>query len=494
MKVLFAASECVPFVKTGGLADVAGVLPRELCGLGDDVRVILPKYATMPDAFKNALTHVCDFAVPLGWRSQNCSVETLVHKGVRYYFVGNDYYFGRSYIYGGFTNDEAERYAFFCKAIVEALPHIGFFPEVLHCNDWQTGLCPALLKLKYIMLPDYRGIKTVFTIHNLMYQGTFAWDFVEELISLGQENFTSDKLEYHGCISFMKAGLVYSDAITTVSPTYASEIQTEAYGCGLDGLLRARSAALFGIVNGIDRQEYDPETDELLTARYSTRDLSGKALCKATLQREMELEVNLSTPVVAMVTRLTSQKGVDLVERVLEDMLKQDLQLCVLGRGEPHYEQLFSWAAWRYPGRVSARFELNEGLSKRIYAGADMFLMPSAFEPCGLSQLIAMRYGTLPIVRETGGLADTVKPYNKFTDEGVGFSFANYNAHDMLYAVERAVQLYAEERPAWERMMLRAMKMNFSWDISARRYKVLYNGLLPAAEAPAPEKTTPRKG
>ena len=474
MKILFAASECVPFVKTGGLADVVGALPQDLIKLGNDVRVILPKYASMAGEYKNALTHVCDFLVPLGWRSQYCGIETLVYKGVRFYFVDNEYYFGRSYVYDSFTNDEAERFAFFSKAVVEAMPHIDFFPDVLHCNDWQTGLCPALLKLKYMMLPDYRGVKTAFTIHNLCYQGNFAWDFVEEMLNLGYENFTSDKLEYHGSISYLKAGLVYTDAITTVSPTYAAEIQSEAYGCGLEGLLRSRSDSLSGILNGIDKKEYDPERDSALAARYSHKDLSGKALCKAALQREMELDVDLGVPVVAIVARLTGQKGVDLIERVLVDMMRQNIQFCVLGRGEPRYEQLFSWAAWRYPGRISARYELNEALSRRIYAGADMFLMPSQFEPCGLSQLIAMRYGTLPIVRETGGLVDTVKPYNKYTDEGTGFSFANYNAHEMLFTLERAVKLYEEDRPAWERMMQRAMRKNFSWEASAKRYQKLY--------------------
>ncbi len=484
MKILFAASECVPFVKTGGLADVVGALPQELLRLGHDVSVILPKYAVMDNEFKAALTHVCDFRVPLGWRSQYCGIETLVYKNVRFYFVDNEFYFGRSYVYGGFTNDEAERFAFFSKAVLEAMPRIGFFPDVLHCNDWQTGLCPALLKLKYMMLPDYRGIKTAVTIHNLCYQGTFAWDFTEELLGFGYENFTSDKLEYHGGISFLKAGLVYADAVTTVSPTYAAEVQTEACGCGLEGLLRARSGSLTGILNGIDKKEYDPERGDSLAAKFNSKDLSGKVLCKAALQREMELDVDLSVPVVAIVARLTGQKGIDLVERVLADMMLKNIQLCVLGRGEPRYEQLFSWAAWRYPGRVSARHELNQGLSKRIYAGADMFLMPSQFEPCGLSQLIAMRYGTLPIVRETGGLKDTVKPYNKFTDEGTGFSFANYNAHEMLYAVERAAALYREDHAAWERMMVRAMRKNFSWDASAKRYAKLYEGLNPAS---APE-------
>lgn len=494
MKILFAASECVPFVKTGGLADVVGALPQELLKLGHDVRVILPKYAAMASAFKDALSPVCNFTVNLGWRCQYCGIEELTYKNIRFYFVDNEFYFGRAYVYGSFTSDEAERFAFFSKAVIEAIPHLDFFPDVLHCNDWQTGLCPALLKLKYLMLPDYRGVKTAFTIHNLGYQGMFNWDFVEELLNLGQENFTAEKLEFHGSISFLKAGLVYADAITTVSPTYASEIQTEAYGCGLDGLLRARSASLTGILNGIDAG-YDPASDAALAANYGAENFSsGKALCKAALQREMELDVNPDVPVVAIVARLTGQKGIDLVERVLTDLMKTDLQLCVLGRGEPRYEQLFSWAAWRYPGRVSARHALDEPLSRRIYAGADLFLMPSQFEPCGLSQLISMRYGTLPVVRETGGLKDTVKPYNKFTDEGTGFGFANYNAHEMLFALEGAAQLYRDDRAAWERMVKRAMREDFSWDTSAKRYEALYGSLLPAlppAQGPRRAKKTP---
>ena len=426
LRVLIAASECVPFVKTGGLADVIGALPKQLKALGADVRVILPKFSAIPEEFKRRMTHICDFPVPLGWRSQYCGIEALELDGIPYYFVDNEYYFNRSYIYGHFCNDEAERFAFFSKAVLDCMPHIGFFPNVLHAHDWQAAMSIALLKLQYDCLPDYSPIRTLFTIHNLRYQGVFDWPFVSELLSLGGGHFRQDCLEYYGKANFMKAALVLADAVTTVSPSYAWEIQTSAYGETLDGVLRARGR-VSGIMNGLDEHLYDPATDPHIAAHFSPDDLSGKAKCKRELQEYFHLDPDPEVAVVGMVTRLTDQKGLDLIEQAMEEFMNRRMQFLILGTGDRHYEQLFSWACWRWPGRVGCWMEHNPPMANRVYAGSDMFLMPSQFEPCGLAQLIALRYGSVPIVRETGGLKDSIIPYNKFTDEGLGFTFANYD-------------------------------------------------------------------
>ncbi len=488
MKVLFAASECVPFVKTGGLADVVGTLPQALAASGMDVRVILPKYKEIPDQWKRQMRQQLYFYVNLGWRRQYCGIESLEKDGVTYYFVDNEYYFARESVYGS-GNEEGERFAFFCRAVLEAIVHTGFVPDVIHCNDWQTGMIPALLATQYRENEVYKNIKTIYTIHNLRYQGIFSWMHIDDLLGIGQAHFKPEELEYYGCISFMKGGIVFSDYVTTVSPTYAQEIQTAYYGERLDGLLRSRSDVLCGILNGIDPAEYDPSSDPVIPAHFSTRSLKGKAECKRALQEDMGLDQRPEAPLIGIITRLTDQKGIDLIECVIDDIMRQDVQVVMLGKGEQRYHDLFGWASWRYQGRFATRIELNQNLSHRIYAGADLFLMPSKFEPCGLSQMIAMRYGTLPIVRETGGLKDSVQPYNKYTDEGTGFSFANYNAHEMLYTIERAVELY-KDRPAWERMMKRAMKVDFSWAASAKEYAALYHKVL--GDAPAavsqPEK------
>ncbi|MEG1548683.1 MAG: glycogen synthase GlgA [Clostridia bacterium] len=475
-KVLFAASECAPFIKTGGLADVVGALPATLAGMGLDVRVVLPKYRAIPFAYTAKLRHECDFLVKLGWRNQYCGVESLRMAGVTYYFIDNEYYFGREYIYGNFCSDEAERFAFFCKAVLEMMPRLNFFPDIAHLNDWQCGMVAALHKLQYVKLQQYRNMKTVFTVHNLRYQGVFSRDFVDELLELGEATMAPECLEYFGSVNYMKAGLVYADAITTVSRTYAREIQTDAYGETLDGVLRARSGVLHGIMNGIDAEAYDPSTDAYLPAHYTCADMAGKAACKAALQDEMGLVEDADIPLISMVTRLTGQKGLDLVECAINDIMNMDVQMCVVGTGELRYEQLFSWASWRYPGRIAPRLVYDDRLAHRAYAGADMFLMPSLFEPCGLAQLIAMRYGTLPIVRETGGLADSVQPYNKYTDEGIGFTFANYNACDMINTIMIAAQLYSD-KPSWQRMRARAMAKRFGWQDSAKEYIALYDGL-----------------
>lgn len=471
MKILFAASECVPFVKTGGLADVAGTLPLELCALGADIRVILPKYRDIPSYWKDQMQHLTSFYVNLAWRKQYCGVDMLSYRGVTYYFIDNEFYFARDSVYGD-GDEEGERFAFFSRAVLDAIPRLGFVPDLIHCNDWQTGMIPALLKLQYARLPLYAGIKTLFTIHNLRYQGVFPWKHIDDLLGFGDAYYTPDFLEFYGCVSFMKGALVFADALSTVSRSYAREITTPYFGERLDGLLRKRENSLIGILNGIDTEQYDPATDAFLAANYDADHLEGKARCKEELQRSLGL-APAGVPLIGMVTRLTQHKGLDLVERVLNEIMGLNVQLVILGSGEEHYCELFTWAAWRYTGRLATSIGLNESLAQRVYAGSDLFLMPSEFEPCGLAQLIAMRYGSIPIVREIGGLRDTVIPYNRYTDEGNGFSFANYNAHEMLSAIERAVALYYE-KPAWERMIARAMRSNYSWESSAQEYLSLY--------------------
>ena len=476
LRVLIAASECDPFIKTGGLADVIGALPMELKKLGADVRVVLPKYTAIPAEFQARMTHLCDFPIPLGWRSQYCGIEALEQNGIPYYFVDNEYYFGRGYIYGHACNDEAERFAFFSKAVLDCLPHIGFFPNVLHAHDWQAAMSVALLKLQYNCLPDYAPIRTLFTIHNLRYQGVFDWPFVSELLSLGGGCFHQDCLEYYGKANFMKAALVLADAVTTVSPSYASEIQSSGYGETLDGVLRARGR-VSGIMNGLNERLYDPETDPHIAAQFSAQDISGKALCKRELQEYFHLEQDPEVPIVGMVTRLTDQKGLDLIEQAMERFMERRMQFAILGAGDRRYEQLFSWATWRWPGRVGCWMEHNPPMANRVYAGSDMFLMPSQFEPCGLAQLIALRYGSVPVVRETGGLKDSITPYNKFTDEGLGFTFANYDLWDMLGAINRALETYFDYPASWRSLQLRGMRAHFTWDKSARQYMDLYRSL-----------------
>ena len=488
MKVLFAASECVPFVKTGGLADVVGALPKRLRDLGVDVRVMLPMYSAIEPKWREKMEHVLFFYVNLGWRRQYVGIEKLVYEGITFYFIDNEQYFGRNYIYG-YGADEGERFAYFCRAVLESLPLIDFVPDVIHCNDWQTGLIPPMLDIQYRKLEQYKNVKTVFTIHNLKYQGLFQIDDIEEMVSLGELAYTADSLEFYGMCSFIKGGIVFADHITTVSPTYAQEIQTAYYGERLDGLLRARAGSLTGILNGIDTVEYDPETDPSIAVNYTADTFEKKAGDKIALQRQLGLHENADAPIIAMVTRLNSQKGLDLVERVLAEIMSTGAQMVVLGMGESKYEDLFNWAQWKYAGQLSATFQMNHELSHRIYAGADMYLMPSMFEPCGLSQLISLRYGTLPIVRETGGLRDTVLSYNEYTGEGNGFSFLNYNAHDMLHVIERAVSIYHEKKDVWNMLARRAMQGSYGWDESAKKYLALYEELT----APKPEKPARKK-
>ena len=486
MKILFLASECVPFIKTGGLADVIGSLPAAIRKTGADVRVMLPKYGLIDDYWKSRMQHVCEYTVLFGMRQMFVGVEKIVDNDVTYYFLDNEEMFYVENIYGDGEN-EGKRFAFFSRAAVESLPRIGFFPDVLHCNDWQTGLVPALIKTQYQWSADYARIKTVFSVHNLRYQGVFDFAALNGCLGFDNRYFTSEFLEFYGKLNCLKAGLVFSDRVSTVSPTYATEIMTSFYGEKLDGLLRARGDGVTGIVNGIDTVVYDPGTDRFLGAHYSKDDMAGKATCKRELQRECNLREDPNVPVVAMIARLSAQKGLDLIECVLSEILNLNVQLVFLGAGEKHYADCLSWAEWRYPGSVSFRSGMNEGLAHRIYAGADLFLMPSLFEPCGLSQMIAERYGTAPIVRETGGLKDTVSPYNCYTGEGDGFSFANYNAHEMLATIERAVDLYRSDREAFTRLIASGMAKDFSWAASAKQYLEMYAKLLPKTASKASE-------
>ena len=481
MKILFAASECMPFVKTGGLADVIGALPKEIIKTGADIRVIIPLYRAIGQEVRERLEHVTYFYINLGWRRQYVGIEKLVNDGVTFYFIDNEQYFGRDYIYGK-GGDEGERFAFFSKAVLEAISKIDFVPDILNCHDWQTGLIPVLFKAQYQALPLYKDIKTVFTIHNLQFQGLYPIHMTEELLSLGDWAYTADNLEFYGQASFIKGGIVFADRVTTVSPTYAEEILSPYYGERLDGLLRSRKPFLSGILNGIDTIEYDPESDALIDYNYTAETFDVKVQNKLALQKELGLNEDANAPVIGIVSRLSSQKGLDLIERVLDGIMATGAQLVVLGMGESKYVDLFGWAQWKYAGRLAACFQMNHGLAHRIYAGSDLFLMPSMFEPCGLSQLISLRYGTLPIVRETGGLRDTVLAYNEFTGDGNGFSFFNYNAHDMLYVIERATDLYKNKREIFKGLAVRAMKGEYGWDQSAKKYLALYETILETAK------------
>ncbi len=479
MKILFTSSECVLFIKTGGLADVVGSLATVLAREGHDVRVVLPMYTAIEFSWQQKMETLLHFDVQLGWRRQYCGVMTLKHDGVTYYFLDNKYYFGRPYIYG-LGGDEYERYAFFCRAVLNALPLIDFQPDIIHAHDWQAGMVPALLKIQYQHLPFYASIRTMFTIHNLQYQGIFGIKEVQDVMGLGDGLWSSDKLEFSGCANFMKAGLVYTDIITTVSPSYAQEITTAYYGERLDGLIRARKGELYGVINGIDTELYNPETDTQISHTYTKDTLDFKQINKKALQKEMGLDVRADTPLIAMVGRLSNQKGLDLVDCVLGDIMAEDLQVAVLGMGDSRYTNLFSWAETKYKGKLAARFAMDSALAHKMYAGADFFLMPSLFEPCGLSQMIAMRYGSVPIVRETGGLRDTVLSYNEDSKEGNGFSFQNYNAHDMLSVIRRALDYYKHQKEILHTLRVRGMEGDYSWTHSAKEYIQLYQKLLNA--------------
>lgn len=474
-RVLIAAAECAPLSKTGGLADVVGTLPRSLAELGVDARVITPCHRVIKEKYGDKIEHMFSFSVDLGWRSQYVGVEKLVLDGVVIYLIDNEYYFGDRIYRGG--EAEGEQYAFFTRAVLDAIPNLGFFPDVLHCNDWHTGMLPMLLKTQYGYF-DQGRIKTLLSIHNIAYQGKFGFDFFRDLLGVENRYFTPEFMEINGCAAFLKAGCVFADRLSTVSPSYADELCTPFFGEGLEGILSARRHELTGILNGIDTRSFNPFSDTLITRRFDRGHLAGKRVCKESLMFDMGLNAPADTPLIAMVTRMTRQKGFDLVERVLDELMGLDICFMLLGTGDREYEEFMRAAEARHRGRVCSYIGYNEGLAHRIYAGADMLLMPSLFEPCGLSQMIAMRYGTLPIVRETGGLRDSVAPYNQYTGEGTGFSFANYNAHEMKATIENAVRLYREQPDAWLKLQRSAMQQDFSFGRSALDYVRLYIDLL----------------
>lgn len=474
-KVLFAAAEAAPFAQTGGLAEVIGSLPQELVKQGADVRVVLPKYDSIPEVYKEKMKFLFHITVLVSWRQQHCGVFELVHKGVTYYFVDNEYYFRRFGLYGFY--DDAERYAFFSRAVLEILPRLSFRPDVIHCHDWHVGMISVFLKTHYAHRTFYQTIRTVFTIHNLRYQGVFSKNILTELFGMDLSFFKSDLLEFYDGVNFLKGGLVFSDKITTVSKTYAEEIQHPYFGERLDGLLRVRQADLSGIINGIDYDIYNPADDQLIPVNYDVRTFERKQKNKMKLQERLGLSVRPDVPVLAMVSRLVGPKGLDLLSYILDELLSErDLQLIVLGTGEEQYEQFFRQAAWQYPDKISANIYFDNTLAHQIYAGADLFLMPSLFEPCGIGQLIALRYGVLPVVRETGGLKDTVRAFNKYTGEGNGFSFANYNAHELLDTLKTALQVFYD-KGTWLRLVGNAMQDDYSWRHSVKEYMSIYKSL-----------------
>ncbi len=472
MKILFVSAEVQPFIKTGGLADVSFALPKALREKGEDIRIILPKYGDISLNYTSKANLVASFGVSVGWRNQYCGLEYLNYDGIPVYFIDNEYYFKRPGCYGHF--DDGERFAFFCRAVLESVKYMdSFHPDIIHCNDWQTGIIPVFLKDVYYDRPEFSHTRSVFTIHNLKYQGVFSPSVLEELLGLSPQYNAEDKLKFHDGISFMKGGIVFSDRITTVSETYAKEIQTQYYGENLDGLLRQKSYKLRGITNGIDYGNNHPKTDKNILLNYTFRSIQRKAANKLDLQKAAGLPENPEVPVLSMITRLVRQKGIDLVTRVMEEILKMDIQFVLLGTGDQDYQDFFEYYASSYPGKISAFIKFDGVLASKIYAGSDLFLMPSLFEPCGLSQMIAMAYGTLPIVRETGGLRDTVIPYNEFTGEGNGFSFTNYNAHDMLHVIEYAVTQY-QNKETWRNLMKNAMRAKYDWNTQSEEYLKLY--------------------
>ncbi|MGN0335051.1 MAG: glycogen synthase GlgA [Lachnospiraceae bacterium] len=478
-KILFAASETVPFIKTGGLADVVGSLPKCFDRDEYDVRVIVPKYLCMRQEFRDRMKFVDKYYVQMNWRRQYAGIFEMEYDGVTFYFIDNEFYFAGPAPYGNIYED-VEKFAYFSKAVLDALPVIGFKPDLIHCHDWQTGLIPVHLKVNYANQEFYKDMKSVMTIHNLKFQGRWLMDVVKDVTGLGDKYFTNDKLEMWGDASLLKGGIVYADAVTTVSRTYAEEIKTPFFGENLDGLLSARSRDLRGIVNGIDYDVYNPKTDQYIKANYDTEDFrKNKIKNKRALQKEMGLAEGDNKFLIGIVSRLTDQKGFDLITYVMDELCSdENVELVILGTGEERYENAFRHFAWKYAGRVSANIFYSEALSHQIYAACDAFLMPSLFEPCGLSQLMSLRYGTLPIVRETGGLKDTVEPYNEFEKTGTGFSFANYNAHEMLNTIRYAKRIFTDKKREWNKMIERAMKSDFSWDVSAGKYAEMYDWLI----------------
>ena len=476
--ILFASSEAVPYMKTGGLADVVGSLPRYFNKEEYDVRVILPKYACMDKKFLPELTFVCHFYVNLNWRRQYVGIFKSEFKGVTYYFVDNEFYFAGNNPYNNIYED-VEKFAYFSKAVLESLPYLEFTPDIIHCNDWQTGLLPVFLHTSYGSDRFYENIKTVYSIHNMKFQGRWKIQEVMDITGLPKQIFNANELESYGDANYLKGGIVYADAVSMVSPSYANDITTPEGGEGLDGLMQARRNVLYGILNGLDYEEYNPLKDPYIEYHFSKDDMANKRMNKIQLQKTLGLPISDDTFMIGIVSRMTDQKGFDLIAYVMEEMLNSmDVQFAVLGTGEARYEDMFRYFQDKYPDKVHAYIGYSEERANQIYAACDAFLMPSLFEPCGLSQLMSMRYGTLPIVRETGGLKDTVEPYNEFENTGTGFSFTEYNAHDMLHVIRYAYEIYNERPEQWKSMMKRAMEQDFSWNASAREYEKMYEEIL----------------
>lgn len=476
LKILFVAAEAVPFAKTGGLADVAGSLPKELRAQGVDMRVVMPKYSDIPETYTKQMQLLHNTTVDVGWRKQYCGIEYLEHNTVPTYFIDNEQYFKRPGLYG--YDDDAERFAFFSRAVLDMLPQIDFIPDVIHCNDWHTGLVSVFLKTQHAQDEQYQNIRTIYTIHNLKYQGVFPKEVMPDILGIDWNIYNNGDLEFFGAVNFMKGGIIYSDHITTVSETYAKEIQYEYFGEKLEGLLKSRGQEVTGVINGIDYDEYNPSADPHIFVPYdSSSVVNNKKRNKEKLQEQLGLPVRRDIPMLGIVTRFVTAKGLDLISHVIDEILyNEDIQLVVLGTGEREYEDLFRTLAWRYPTKVSANITFNNELAHRIYAASDIFVMPSQYEPCGIGQLIALHYGTIPVVRETGGLKDTVQPYNKYEKIGNGFTFVDYNAHELLFAIKRALGFY-NDTFIWQNIVENAMGSDYSWKQSAERYRELYTRL-----------------
>lgn len=476
-RILFASSEAVPFIKTGGLADVVGSLPKYFNKENYDVRVVIPNYKCISDKLKSLIKYKTHFGIDMGWRRQYVGIMEAEYEGVKFYLIDNEYYFGGWAPYGN-AHEDIEKFAFFSKAVLSILPTIDFRPDIIHCNDWQTGLIPVYLKSIFQDNDFYRGIKSIMTIHNLKFQGKWDIKKTKTITGLPDYLFAPDKLEAYKDANYLKGGIVYSDYVTTVSETYVEEIKTAFFGEGLDGLMRARSNCMMGIINGIDYNDFNPWTDKKLFMQYDIKTFKkGKNKNKEGLQKELALEVNPNKFMIGMVGRLTDQKGLDLVSYVMEEICADDVQFVVLGTGDKKYEDFFHYYEHKYKGKVSGNIYYSDERARRIYAASDAFLMPSLFEPCGLSQMIALRYGSVPIVRETGGLKDTITPYNEYENTGIGFSFANYNAHEMLNIINYAKYVYFKYKKNWDEIVKRGMAMDYSWDNSARKYEQLYDRL-----------------
>ena len=478
MKVLYVTAECWPFIKTGGLGDVAYALPKALKKEGVDVRVIMPKYSNIPTYLKDKFKPVAEFSVKVGWRNQYCGIESMELDGITFYFIDNEFYFKRSdqpSIYG--HGDDPERFAFFTNAVLAAIEKLNFYPDVMNLNDWHTGMIPLMLKENYGHLRKYKNIKTVYTIHNLQYQGIFNKEILGNIFDLSYDHFNNGDIEFYGNVNFMKAGIVFADEVTTVSKTYAKEIQTEFYGEGLDGLLKANAYKLEGILNGIDYDLNNPATDNAIFVNFDVNCIEKKLENKKKLQEILGLEVNPDIPLVGIVSRLTSRKGLDLINYMMPEIMSENLQMVVLGTGEHQYQSMFNYYNSNFSDKLSARITFDTAFAQQIYAACDIFLMPSLYEPCGIGQMLAMRYGSIPIVRETGGLKDTVMPYNKFTGEGNGFSFANYNAHEMFFTLQKAIKLY-QDKNIWNNLIINAMNTDNSWKKSAQDYIRIFKSLI----------------